>query len=345
MTYIIYQTAFIGDIILSTSIVRTIRENCADSKIIFITTPAGKNLLQNNPSIDEIIVYDKRSADKGIAGIIRITRRLREIIKSEESVYISPHRFIRASVIGFLSGSPVRVGFTDSTLSFLYNHTVNYEYGIHEIERNFRLLQKVPGINIENVFAANPELFPSHDDFTKVKEILGDAFHAGETVISIAPGSVWKTKRWPEESYVKLVELLQQEGVKIALIGGVEDRGLCDRICRDDCLNLAGELSFLESTALIGLTKAIVTNDSAPLHIASAMNVPAIAIFGATTSDFGFGPLSENSVILERRDLECRPCGRHGGMECRKGHFECMNKILPETVFVEVLKIMKPSSR
>ncbi|MDY6970548.1 MAG: glycosyltransferase family 9 protein, partial [Spirochaetota bacterium] len=90
----------------------------------------------------------------------------------------------------------------------------------------------------------------------------------------------------------------------------------------------------------ISLSKAIVTNDSAPLHIASAMNIPTIAIFGATTPSLGFAPLADNSIIIEKKDIGCRPCGRHGSMKCRKKSFECMYKIYPEMVFNEIIKVL-----
>ncbi|MCU0821286.1 MAG: glycosyltransferase family 9 protein [Spirochaetes bacterium] len=340
MYYIIYQTAFIGDIILATSMARTMKNIDPHGKIIFITTPAGKNLLQNNIHTDNIIVYDKRSADSGISGFRSVARRVKNIIGADESIFISPHRFARASIVGFLTGSRRRIGFSDSTLTVLYTDTVQYEFGIHEIWRNHKLLAGIsPGLIVEQK-PAMPELYPSESDFDKVRKIIFDRFSRDDIITAIAPGSVWKTKRWPEEYFKKFVELLTAGGIKIILLGGTDDMDLCGRISSGETINLAGRLSLLESAAAVSMTSALVTNDSAPLHMGSAMNVPTVAIFGSTTPRFGFGPLADGSLVVEIKDLACRPCGRHGKMKCPKGHFDCMNKIHPEIVYGELLKII-----
>ena len=341
MYYIIYQTAFIGDIILSTSMVRTIKKIDSHGKVIFITTPAGKSVLQNSKLIDWLIVYDKRSADSGIRGLFRVVKNIKDIIGIDDSVFISPHRFIRASIIGFLIGSNQRTGFRNSALAFLYNRTVPYEMGIHETERNLRLLSAaLPGRCLEKK-PAIPELYPSENDFDNVRKIIYSGFACEDKIIAVAPGSVWATKRWPEEYYKKLADLLSDKGIRTILIGGSDDKELCGRISSGNSISLAGELSPLESAAAISLAAALVTNDSAPLHMASAMNIPTIALFGSTTPHLGFGPLAVRSIVIENKNLECRPCGRHGGMKCPKVHFDCMNKIYPERVFREILKIIE----
>jgi heptosyltransferase-2 len=341
MFYIIYQTAFIGDIILSTSMVRTIKRTDPDGNVIFITTPHGKSVLQHNKLIDEIVVYDKKSADSGVSGVIKAAGNIKNITGTGDSIYISPHRFIRASIIGLLTGSKLRIGFENSALAFLYNRTVPYESGIHELERNLKLLMKAFPGRLDDEKPGMPELYPSEDNFNKVRQLINNRFHSNESVIAIAPGSVWKTKKWPEEYFKKLIQLLNNKGIKIILIGGTDDMELCSRLSSENALNLAGGLSLLESAAAVSLSKAAVSNDSAPLHMASAMNVPTIALFGSTTPDFGFGPLADKSVILEKNDIECRPCGRHGRKKCAKKHFNCMNKIYPETVYKEVIKIVR----
>ncbi len=339
MYYVIYQTAFIGDIILATSMVRTIKNVEPDANIIFITTPAGKNLLLNNRLINNIIVYDKRYADSGIQGLLRTVRSVKDIIGKEDSVFISPHRFLRASISGVLIGSKQSAGFFGSALSFLYNSKVPYDFGIHEIERNRRLLSAALAPAIIDDKPPMPELYPSEDDYDKVKKIIFEGLGRVKKIVAVAPGAVWNTKRWPEGYYQKLAVLLNDRGIRTIMIGGGDDADLCVRISSAGSVNLAGRLSLLESAAAVSLADALVTNDSAPLHMASAMRVPAVAIFGSTTPYFGFGPLSDRSVVLENSELECRPCGRHGLMKCPHGHFDCMKKIYPEAVFEEVIKI------
>ncbi len=341
MYFIIYQTAFIGDIILSTSMLKSLKDEYPQSSIIFITTPTGKNILENSKEIDSFIIYDKHGVDSGLSGIYKISKKIKEITKHNKSIYISPHRYIRASILGFLIGAEARAGFRNSAFSFLYNRVVPYDYGIHEIERNFMLLSAALPDRLKNSIPANPQLFPSEADVEKVKELISARFGKSGKLVSIAPGSVWKTKRWPEDYFNELIKLLVDKGYCLILIGGKEDTHLCETMSSNNVLNFIGRLSLLESAAAIGLTDIIVTNDSAPLHMASAMDVPAIAIFGSTTPSLGFGPLSSNSVVLENNDLECRPCGRHGGNRCKKKHFECMHNITPAMVLNEIKKIIE----
>lgn len=340
MFYIIYQTSFIGDIILSTSMIRTVREVDPKGEIVFIGTSRGENILAHNRDIKHFVVYDKRGADRGFQGIWRTVARVKEIVRDEGSVYFSPHRFLRASVIGFMIGSENRISFRESAASFLYTARVPYRYGIHEIERNHDLLAAYFGRDRLEGPPALPKLFPSRGDFDRAKQFVTAHFQDMKDVVSIAPGSVWPTKRWPVEYFRELIRLLNENRIGVILIGGDEDRELCLELTTEKTEYLAGKRSILESAAAISFTSALITNDSAPLHIASAMNVPTIAIFGATTPHLGFGPLAERSVVVENRSVECRPCGKHGGRRCRYKHHECMKSITPDVVFSRVMGIL-----
>jgi len=340
MFYIIYQTSFIGDTILSTSMIRTIREVDPKGEIVFIGTRRGEEILAHNRDITHFVVYDKRGADRGFSGILKIAARVKKIVRDGESVFFSPHRFLRASVIGFLIGAENRISFRESAASFLYTTTVPYRYGIHEIERNHELLAAYFGMDMLERPPALPKLFPSRSDFERVKHFTPSHFHTLKSVVSIAPGSVWPTKRWPVEHFRELIQLLNEDRIGVILIGGDDDRELCLELTTERTVSLAGKLSILESAAAISFTDALITNDSAPLHVASAMNVPTIAIFGATTPDLGFGPLAERSVIVENLSVTCRPCGRHGGWRCRYGHHECMKSITPDVVFSRLMEIL-----
>jgi heptosyltransferase II len=341
MYYIIYQTAFTGDIVLSASIISTIKKFNPESRILFVTTPVGESILHNDKRIERIVVYDKRVRDKGLAGLCKKAKEIRDIINGDSSVFISLHRFIRASIIGYLSGAKIRAGFKGSVFSFLYNRRIDYRFGIHEIDRNFELLIAAFEKASTGLKAERPELFFFKKDYAKVKNKIKKTFNLKNKIVSIAPGSVWATKRWPAEYFMELIHTLDEGNIKVILIGGKEDRELCRSLGYRNTLNLAGELSLLESAAAISFSRAIVTNDSAPLHLASAVNTPAVALFGATTLRFGFGPLSDGSIVLENNELKCRPCGRHGAKRCAKKHFACMKSITPASVMGAVMKIIE----
>jgi heptosyltransferase-2 len=166
-----------------------------------------------------------------------------------------------------------------------------------------------------------PRLYPSDNDFKRVVP--------GGPYVCMAPASVWFTKQFPAPKWIALIAALPEQ-YTIYLMGGKGDVALCEEIkskagsARVEVL--AGQLSFLESAALMKNARMNFVNDSAPLHFASAMNAPVAAMFCSTIPAFGFGPLSDVSFVFETKEqLDCRPCGLHGKAACPKGHFKCAN--------------------
>jgi heptosyltransferase-2 len=156
--------------------------------------------------------------------------------------------------------------------------------------------------------------------------------------VVLAPGSIWGTKRWPY-----FAELAAALGTAVVAIGGPEDAALGVAIARaaPQCAwSAAGQLSLRESAALVERAAALVTNDSAPLHLASAVGTPIVAIFGPTIPAFGFGPLGADDVVVEHREMPCRPCSSHGPRVCPLGHHHCMTELRPELVAREVRRIL-----
>ena len=166
-----------------------------------------------------------------------------------------------------------------------------------------------------------------------------------ERLIALAPGSVWATKRWPY--YRELAEQLTDAG-RIVIVGGADDSPLAAaiRAAVPNAVDATGALPLLGSAELIGRSAVIVTNDSSPLHLASAMGTPTVAIFGPTVPDFGFGPLAPSSVVVGHETLTCRPCHRHGPRRCPLGHFRCMRELTADAVAERVRAlILRPDAR
>ena len=168
--------------------------------------------------------------------------------------------------------------------------------------------------------SVRPELYPSETDKQKVQ-----AYTQGKYV-TMAPASVWFTKQLPKEKWTELIQ--QQTEDTIYLLGAPGDKVLCDELISSantssKIVNLAGELTLLQSAALMQKAQMNFVNDSGPLHLASSMNAPTTAFFCSTVPSFGFGPLADNSIVKEVNGLDCRPCGLHGHKECPKGHFKC----------------------
>lgn len=168
-------------------------------------------------------------------------------------------------------------------------------------------------------------LYPSVDDFKNVSGFKQKPY------ICIAPASLWETKKYPEIKWIEFINSLP-EGITTYLIGSLDDTELCNNIVRrsvkTSVCSLAGQLSILQTAALLKDAEMNFTNDSAPLHLASAVNAPVAAIFCSTMPSFGFGPKSEKFFIIETTEkLACRPCGIHGLKSCPEKHFKCATTI------------------
>jgi heptosyltransferase II len=329
---LVFQTAFLGDVILSLPMIQLLHKQFPLAEIDVVTTPRAADLLFNHPAISTVIPYDKRKSQKGFRDILRLATTLRE---EKYDIAVVPHRSLRTAIIIALSAIPCRVTFDTSAGKFLYNHIVRYEKTVHEIDRNNSLLTP---LNIKILEKEFPSLYPSeHDQKLITKYLFEREILQQEKMIAIAPGSVWNTKRWLLERFIELSLMLANDGWEVLIIGGKEDTELGSTIVEtskhkniQDC---TGKLTLLQSAELIGRCRALVTNDSAPLHIAVAMRTPVVSIFGATVPAFGFGPYGENDIVIEINGLHCRPCAIHGGDKCPIRTFDCMKKIDAITVF------------
>ncbi len=341
---LVVQTAFIGDVVLTLPLVQTLKEVYPQSNIDLVVTPRAKELCVNHPSIRETIAYDKRGSERGLSGLLRMVKSLRQ---KNYQLAIVPHRSLRSALLAWLLRIPVRIGFDKSSGRFLLTKTIRYRHTVHEIERNLSLLA---ALEIEIPLKDLPRLYPSSDDCKVVDKLLFD-FEVGhpEKLIALAPGTIWSTKRWLKEHFASLAVNLDDVGFEIVLIGGKEDERLCDEVYKlsgsAHVYNVAGKLSLLQSAELLRRCKALVSNDSAPMHIAVAMRTPVVAIFGATVPEFGFGPAGEFDAVVETKGLPCRPCSIHGGNKCPITSFECMNAISYGQVFEKVKEVVKKSKQ
>ena len=340
---LVFHTAFIGDIILTLPLVQVLRDRFPDAHITFVAIPSVSGILENHPAISEVIVYDKRGSSAGLGGILSIADRLRS---EKFDVALIPHRSIRSAAIGFLARIPMRIGFSTSAGRILFTDKVPYEKGNHEITRNLSLLKP---LGIQAGDDVLPSLYPGKGDRDKVDEILRKHVLSGSAVkqngiVAVAPGSIWNTKRWLKENFIRLGKLLIDKGFSIVLVGGKEDERLCREIEQSignrRVLNAAGRLTPLQSAELIRRCNVAVSNDSAPMHMALAVRTPVVAIFGATVPQFGFAPRGEYDEVVETLGLPCRPCSIHGGERCPINTFVCMTNITPEYVFDKVRSII-----
>jgi heptosyltransferase-2 len=324
MKILIIQTAFIGDVVLATPLIEALKEKNPYSCIDFLVRKGNESLLSNNPKINKVLVFDKKKHK------YRNMFRLIKKIRSQSYDYVvNAQRFFATGLITAFSGAKVKTGFKKNPLSFTFTHKIPHKItktgSIHEAERNLALLEPFAG----KVFK-KPVLYLSSQD----EQVVPYDYE----YICIAPASIWLTKQFPFNKWRELINNLPQQ-YKIYLIGSADDIALCEKIQQgydtSRVIISAGQHTLLQSVALIKHAKMTFTNDSAPMHLASAINAPVTAVFCSTVPEFGFGPLSSVSYVFETDiPLSCRPCGLHGKKACPKGHFKCshisIDKMLKE---------------
>lgn len=301
-----------GDVILATAAIAEAKRLFPAAEIDVVVKKGNESLLENNPKINHVFVFNKTN------GKFKEILRLKKAFRARKyDIVFNFHRFGSSGILTVLSGAKRKYGFRKNPFSFAFTKRFDHEIGngTHEVERNLQLLTEFGAHPI-----VRPELYPSDTSWEKTLPFKSNPYYC------LAPASVWFTKQLPEHKWIELIHRLGTTPT-IYLIGAPGDHALCERIKetsrQSNVVNLAGQLNLLDSAALMKDAVRNFVNDSGPLHIASAMNAPVTAFFCSTVPEFGFGPLSEDSNILEVRGLDCRPCGLHGHKACPQGHFKC----------------------
>jgi heptosyltransferase-2 len=294
-----------------------------------VVNKGSEGLFNEHPYLNKLYIQDKKNNKYR-----NVRKILMEVRKEHYDYVINVNRFGSAGMISAFSGARIKIGFDKSPFSFSYNikvrHLIGKQWPVHETMRNHELLK-----SIAEGPAAKPRLYPSASDFDLVSVYKRDPY------ITIAPISLWYTKQYPEECWIEFIKNISPE-IFVYLLGSEKDKKILDLMLQKtgmkNVFNLAGKLDLLQSAALIKDAKMNFANDSAPVHLASAMNAPVTAVFCSTIPEFGFGPLSDDSAIIQTEEyLKCRPCGLHGYNKCPENTMACAYTILV-TKFIERIK-------
>lgn len=317
---LVIQTAFIGDVVLATGLLESLHQQYPSADISILVRKGNEALFNNHPFLSEVLVWDKKS--KKYQHLFQVVQQIRQ---RKFDLLINVQRFAATGLITIFSGAKTTIGFDKNPFSLFFSKRIKHifskgEIDLHEIQRNHQLIasEVMPD-------AARPRLYPSESDYAAV------AAYTQSPYICMAPASVWFTKQYPEAQWANFLRLIPKQ-YQVYLLGAPSDKDTCDRIlAAANCHNassLAGKLNFLQSAAIMQTALMNYVNDSAPMHFASSVNAPVTAIYCSTLPAFGYGPLSDNSQIVEvKQALDCRPCGIHGRKECPKSHFNCANLI------------------
>lgn len=307
---LILRFSSIGDIILTTPIVRCCREQLPDAEIHFVCKTAFKPILAANPYIHQLHCFDKDISE------------LYTSLKAEKyDLILDLHRNLRSMRLRRFLG--VR-SFSFNKLNFTKWLTVLMKKpGLlpvkHIVERYFEPAEK---IGVKNDGKGLDYFIPEEDKKLNPTQNLPARF------VALVLGGSYFTKKIPLN---KLMEICTQCPLPLVLIGGKEDKLIADKIISafPGITNFSGQLNLNQSAFLISKSEWVITPDTGMMHVAAAFHRKIISVWGNTIPEFGMGPYlpHEENKILEVKTLSCRPCSKLGYHRCPKGHFKCMNQI------------------
>jgi len=320
---LVVQTGFLGDVVLTTPLLGALRRRRPAATIAVLVTPAAAPLVAHHPAVDLVLVDDKRGADRGGRGLARLVRRLRA---ERFTLGLAAHKSLRTALALRAAGVATRIGFAGAAGAALYTMRVPRPREGHDRDRILGLLAPLgPATD------ADREPWVAIDEATRTRAavLLADALGDGRPLAGICPGAAWRTKRWPAAAFGALVGRLEAAGYRCVLLGAPDERGITAAV-REAAgglgLDLAGRTDVALLAAALARMAVVVSNDSAPMHLASALGIPQVAVFCATVPAQGYGPLGRAAHVVEK-DLACRPCSRHGMTRCPRGTDDCMELV------------------
>lgn len=340
---LVRSTNWIGDAVMTTPAVRTIRENYPESEITLLVHPWVSDVFQYSPQVDRLFFYQKKGVHRGPKGMLQLAAELRQ---EQFDCAILLQNAFEAALITKVAGIPVRAGYTTDARGLLLTHGVRREQeliGRHQVHYYQRMLL---GLGLKLAPTAL-ELYIPGFQIEAAREILEKRIGSGAgsvPLIGFNPGAAFgPAKRWPAEKFAQLAELIGRDSeARILLFGSAADSGtaaaIMDRAGKmtDRLIDCTGATSLIEAMALIGECDVFVSNDSGLMHVAAALHTPLIAIFGST-DHIATGPFSDNAIVI-RKPLSCSPCKK---MNCPEKHFRCMQLITPAEVHAAVIQALQ----
>ncbi len=332
MRILLTRTDRIGDVVLSTPAIKAMRDKFPASYIAFMVRPYAKDIVEGNPYLDEVIIYDKYGKQKSLFGTIKFAFELRKK-KFDRAFMLHPTN--RVHLISYLAGIPERIGYDRKLAIFLTKKIPHLKENgkKHELEYTLDLL------NSTGIEAKDKELFvPIHEkDIGKIEKIL-EEYHVGKNVplVAVNPGASSVSKRWPAKNFASVCDSLAKKyKARILIVSNNKNTEFAKVLAigmEYEPVNLAGRTTVGELAAMLSKCRLFISNDSGPVHIACAVGVPVISIFGRKNPGLSpkrWGPTGEKSVVLHK-DVGCDPCFAEA---CKIG-FKCLEAITP----AEVLK-------
>lgn len=338
---LVVQTAFLGDLLLGTALLREVRRNRPKAEIHLVCRKGFGTLIKSLGLIDHIHEVKKGDGSS-------YQKAYKDLQNQRFEWVLCPHPSIRSAqfVQSLFAGQSV--SFRRGWNSLHFSKTVGTP-DLPDPLRQLALLKPlVPNIGprIKEWEKIDWNQTQADGFLTRVPDELSiearspilqhkSAAPVAPRTWAIFPGSVWATKQWPEEYFARLAEMLIHHDAQILWMGGPDEKEICQRLAEKipRSRSLAGALSLWESLTVLARVEGVISNDSGGQHMAAVAGSPVLSIFGPTVLEFGFRPWAKLTAVAERPQLFCRPCGPHGSRKCPRGTHECMTELSSEAVF------------
>jgi heptosyltransferase II len=337
----------IGDLLLATPALRTLRTNFPGAHITLLADAKIDDLVKFNQNIDELISVDKKGYHNKLGNFIRLIGSIR---KQHYDLVINFHPNERASALAAFSGGKKIVGYASQGFGIFFNHLIhntNFDFAyknrpdvVHQAKEHLNTLKTTLGIT--QLDDRGLEMWLDEATIQKAQMMWNDAFLANglqpnqipHMIVGFNTGASWPTKRWTPSGFAAVADALVQDGFGVVFFGGPMDvenvkeiKNMMANGHHPAVIEFTGKIRLMELAALMKQCSVVLTNDSGPMHVAIANQVPVVAIFGSS-NEVGFGPYNGDNITLTMPEITCRPCGKH---LCPTGH-ECMSAITHEKV-------------
>jgi heptosyltransferase-2 len=324
--FLVIRLSAIGDVVLATAALEALSQAHPKAEVHFLVKSRFAGLLAGHPGIARLWEFDERGRHRGVRGMLLF---LHSMQRERFDAIIDLQDNLRSRLIGSGLRAGRRLRWDKQALRrrLLVRGRLRAKPFRNVVDRYLDTLAPL-GIEAAD---ARPKLYP--DMTANIPGLPNKPF------LCLAPGAHWATKRWPAESYRELADLIiKQSKQSIVLVGGEADAGACRKVAAASegrIANLCGRLDLGQLAAVLARSVLLVTNDSGPMHMAEAVGVPIVALFGPTVPQFGFAPWRQGSVVMER-ELGCRPCSVHGSDRCPRRHQRCLRDITPQEAWGKV---------
>lgn len=339
---LVIQTAFLGDVLLSIPMLLRLKEMHPKAQLTLLCRKGVGEIFKELRLADNVVEINKKDKQE-------FSMTFSELKKTSYDLLICPHESYRSAFITIQIKAKIKIGFKEVWNFFVFNKKIERDMKLPDALRQLSLLgvidnQSKRAIEEYKRTSKIPELgrmgirnkILAHRRYIDIIQ----KFNIGRNSIFISPGSVWNTKRWTTEGFVRAASSLIENN-PIVFIGSQDEKDLCSEISQQvsGSKNLAGQTSLFELLVLMTIGKVLISNDSGAMHMGSAAELPTVAVFGPTVLELGYQPWQEKAVVVENKELKCRPCGKHGHMKCPIGTHECMKSISSHSVVEMVQKV------